>query len=193
MKSVHTFVWNEPLQFSEKVAFAEFWWKDHNFLNMQTGELGPTISLFNYWNDLVLGSEETCFLEVGAYVRLKRATGGVRKCRFCWIWVKIPQFFENKNVRVGPKDFTVWLLKWCCLRLSRNVFYGSQSIRVSGTGHHSSLRVSFLLNLAENITFLKNIKTEEWDLKNLLFNCWNDLVLGSVEIYFLEVGAFLSL
>ena len=51
------------------------------------------------------------------------------------------------------------------------MFYGSQSKRVSGTGHHSSLRVSFLLNLAENITFLKNIKTEEWDLKNLLFNC----------------------
>ena len=29
-----------------------------------------------------------------------------------------------------------------------------------------------------------NIKTEEWDLKTLLFNYWHDLVFGSVERYF---------
>ena len=32
------------------------------------------ILLFNYCQDLILGSAETCFLEVGAYVSLKQAT-----------------------------------------------------------------------------------------------------------------------
>ena len=34
-----------------------------------------------------------------------------------------------------------------------------------------------------------NIKTEEWDIKFLLFNYWNGLALDSLEISFLEVGA----
>ena len=34
---------------------------------------------------------------------------------------------------------------------------------------------------------------EEWNLKMLLFNYSNDLVLGSVETYFLEVRAHVSL
>ena len=32
----------------------------------------------------------------------------------------------------------------------------------------------------------------EWDLTIFLFNYWNDLVLASVETYFLEVGAYMS-
>ena len=33
----------------------------------------------------------------------------------------------------------------------------------------------------------------EWDLKTLLFNYWKDLVLGSVETFFLEASAYMSL
>ena len=63
----------------------------------------------------------------------------------------------------------------------------------SERSHHRYLRVSFLLNLNENITFFFNIKTVEWELKIWLFNYWNDLALSSVEKYFLEVGAYVSL
>ena len=58
------------------------------------------------------------------------------------------------------------------------------------------------LQVSDTIDFAKfdwkyhiflNIKTAEWDLKILLFIYWNDLALGSVEAYFLEVGAYLSL
>ena len=56
---------------------------------------------------------------------------------------------------------------------------------------HISERVVLLI-LAESITFLK-YKTKEWDLKSLLFNYWNDLVLSSVKTRFLEVGAYVFL
>ena len=85
------------------------------------------------------------------------------------------------------------LLKWPFVRLRRKIFSGSQCIRVSETSHHRYLRGSFLLNLNENITFFLNIKMGEWELKIWLFNYWNDLALGSVEKYFLEVGAYVSL
>ena len=38
-----------------------------------------------------------------------------------------------------------------------------------------------------------NRKTGEFDLNIFLLNYWNDLVLGAVEIYILEAGAYLSL
>ena len=63
--------------------------------------------MFNYWNDFVLGLVETYFLEVGAYVSLKRATTGVWEGQICWNWVEIPQFFKYKNGGVGPKCFIV--------------------------------------------------------------------------------------
>ena len=43
------------------------------------------------------------------------------------------------------------------------------------------------------ISHFFNIKTEEWDLKILLFNYWNGAVLGSEETYFPEVGPYVSL
>ena len=92
----------------------------------------PKTLLINYWKDLVLGSVETYFLEVGAYMSLKGAPAGV----------------------------------WGGL---------------------------FLLNLTGNITLFLNLKMEEEDLKLLLFNYWNDLVLSSVETYFLKVVPHLSL
>ena len=42
------------------------------------------------------------------------------------------------------------------------------------------------------ILFVLNMKTE-WDLTNLLFNLWNGLALGSLQTFFLEFGAYLSL
>ena len=70
--SMHACLWNEPLQFSEKVAFAEFEWKDHNFLNIKTGEWDLTILLFSNWNYIVLDALETYIHEVSAYVVSER-------------------------------------------------------------------------------------------------------------------------
>ena len=106
---------------SERVLFVEFEWKYHNFLNIKTGNCYLKL-LFDYWNDLVLGSIEAYFMEVGAHVSLKRATAGV--------W-----------------GFILAEFKW---------------------KYQNSL----------------NIKTRKWDLETLLFDYWNYLVLGSVEIYF---------
>ena len=58
------------------------------------------------------------------------------------------------------------------------------------------LQVSDMIDFAKfdwNYNIFLNTKTEEWDLKILLFIYWNDLPLGSVETYFLEDGAYLSL
>ena len=87
-KSVHARVWNESLQVSEKVGFAQFDWKYYKLLNIKTGEWDLRILLFTYWNEL------------GAYVCLKGATAGVWECRFCWIWLKISQFFNYKQGKV---------------------------------------------------------------------------------------------
>ena len=103
-------------------------------------------------NDLLLGSVETYFLEVGAYVSLKGATAGVSEGHFCWIWLEISQFLKYKNGVVRPKNLIVSLLKWSCLRVSRNIFVGSRWIRVSETSHCRCLRGWFLLNLTGNIT-----------------------------------------
>ena len=53
------------------------------FLNRKTEERDLNILLFNYLNDLVLGSAETNFLEIVAYVSLKGATAGFGEGRFC--------------------------------------------------------------------------------------------------------------
>ena len=52
-------------------------------------------------------STKSTFLKVGAYISLKRATAGVLEGRFCWIWMKMPQFLKYKSGGVGPKTFTV--------------------------------------------------------------------------------------
>ena len=39
--------------------FADFDWKYHIFFNIKTEERDLKILLFNYWNDLALGSVET--------------------------------------------------------------------------------------------------------------------------------------
>ena len=90
---------------SERVVFAKFDWKYNSFLNGKTDEWDLKILLFNHWNDLALGSVETYFLEFGAYVSVKRATGCVWEGGFCWIWLEISHFFKYKNGGVGPKNF----------------------------------------------------------------------------------------
>ena len=93
---------------------------------------------------------------------------------------------------MGPKIFSVKLLKWSCLRLRRNIFFRSCCICVSERCHHRCLVRMFCWIWLETSHFL-NIKTEDWDLKILLFNYWNDLALGSVETYFFEVTAYMCL
>ena len=106
-KSLHNCLWKEPLQVSERVVFAEFDWNYHTFLNIKKDEWDLTILLFNYWNDLVSGLVEAYFLEVDAYVCVKRATAGVWEGGFCWIWLEISHFFKYKNGEVGPNNFIV--------------------------------------------------------------------------------------
>ena len=157
--SVETFSGSRCIRVSEtshqiclRVIFAEFEWKYHNSLNTKTGEWALKLLLFNYCKDLVWGSIETYFLEVGAYVSLKRATTGLSEARFCWIWVKMLQFFKYKNGGVGPTDFTVKLLKWSCLGLSRNIISGSRCKHVSEISQRRCLRGLYLQNLSENFT-----------------------------------------
>ena len=47
------------------------------FLKSKTGGMGPIFFLLNYLYGLFLGSVETYFLKVGAYVSLKRANTGL--------------------------------------------------------------------------------------------------------------------
>ena len=90
-----------------EVRFCCIWLKLSLFLNIKADEWDLIDLLFNYWYGLALSSVETCFLEVGAYVSLKRATTGLEEDRFCWIWQKISLVFQYKNGGVGPRYFTV--------------------------------------------------------------------------------------
>ena len=135
--------------------FCRIWVKILHFLSIKTGEWDLKILLFNYWNYLLLGLLEVYFLEVGAYIFLKRAATGIWEGSFFWIWVKMPQSFKYKNGGVWPKHFSVYLLKRSCFGLSKNIFFGSRCIRVSETRRHRCLRGSLLLNLSENTTTFK--------------------------------------
>ena len=64
------------------------------------------ILLFSYWNDLVLDLVETYFLEVGAYVSLKRATASVWEGRFADLEWKYHSF---SNIKTGEWEMKVFL------------------------------------------------------------------------------------
>ena len=105
---MHTCLRNEPSQLPERVVFAEFEWICQNFLNIKTGEWDLNVLLSNYWKDLVLVSGETYFLEVAAYVSLKRAAAGVLEGffgQFEW------EYYIYLSIKAGDldlnKDFTV--------------------------------------------------------------------------------------
>ena len=87
-----------------------FWWiwvKIAHFFKYWNGEWEQNVLFFNYWNDFILGWVETYFLEVSAYMSVKRATAGVWEGRFFRIWVKILHLLKYRNEGVGLKDFTV--------------------------------------------------------------------------------------
>ena len=90
-------LWKEPPQVSERVVFAEFDWKYETFLNIKREERELKILMFNYWNDLFLGSVETNFLEHDAYVYVKRAPAGVQESPFCLIRPVISNFLNIKT------------------------------------------------------------------------------------------------
>ena len=147
---MHTFLWNEPPEVSDRVVFAEFEWKCHCFWNLKKGEWDLKIFFFNCWNDFVLDSN------ISSGSRCMRVSEtNHHRCligSFCWIWVKTSLFFKSKNGGVGSKNFFVEELKWFSLRFRSNICSISQSIRVFETSHHKCLIRSFLLNSRENIT-----------------------------------------
>ena len=152
---MHTCSWNQPIQVSDRVIFCEIEWTYHCFSHIKKGKWHLKIFWFNYWKDLALGSVETVFLEVGAYVFLKPATTGVWEGRFCWMWVKTSLFSKYENRGVGPKKFLAAYLKWFFPKFRKIIFFGSRCIRVSETSHQRCLSRSFLLNLSENITVIE--------------------------------------
>ena len=97
---MHTCLWTETPQVSESVIFAEFEQKYNNFLKIETGEWDLKPLIFNYWNDFIIGSVQTCFLKVGAYVSLKQASVG----HFVLNLTENVTFFKHKNGQVGPKN-----------------------------------------------------------------------------------------
>ena len=82
--------------------FCCIWLKILLLFNTKTEEWDLKVLLFNYWNGLVLGSVESSFLEVGAYVSLKRATTGLWEVRFCCIWQKLSLFLNIKADEWDP-------------------------------------------------------------------------------------------
>ena len=137
-------------------------WQEAKRSTLYQNNNGSTITVELRW------LKSIC-LELSAYVFLKKAAIGVWEGRFCWIWVKISQFFNYNNSGVRPKNFIVYMLKRSCLGLIRNTLCASRCIRVSETNHHRCLIGSFTEFEWEYHKF-SSTKTGEWDLKILLFN-----------------------
>ena len=131
----------------------------HFFKDKKTKEWDLKILLFNCWKDFALASLEKYIFEVGTYVSLKGATGGMWEGCFYRMWLEISRLFKYKNGGVVPKDFIVSMLKRFCLRLRRNLFLRSRCIHISERSHCRFVRGSTLLNLTGNITFFLNIKS----------------------------------
>ena len=79
--NVFSGIWCIPLSQTSYHRFLEglfgwIWLKPSLFLNIKTEECDLKVLLLIYWNGLALGSIQTDFLEVGAYLPLERATGG---------------------------------------------------------------------------------------------------------------------
>ena len=141
------------------------------------------IIFFIYWTDIVIGSVESYFLEVGAYVSLKRDN---MRVIFADFEIKYHCFWNIKTEKWGLKIFLFHF--WNDLFLGPVETYFLES-------RHTSLR-NKPPQVSHSVVFAKfswsnynccNTKMGETDLKRLLFNHWNDIVLGSAEICFPEV------
>ena len=115
-KAVHMCLWKEPPQVSERFVFPKFDWEYHILLKIKTEEWDLKLLLFNYWNNLFLGSVKTYFLEVGAYVSVKRGSTSVSKGRFCLIWLEISHFLNIKGKE--------WNLKVLLFNYWNDFFWG---------------------------------------------------------------------
>ena len=183
---MHTCLWNNPSQVSERINFAEFKWKYHIFLNLKTKEWDLKIFMFNYWNDLLLGSVETYFLVFHTCL-WNEPPQVSESVVFAEFEEKIPRFFKSKTGELDLKilkfnywnDFVLGSVETCFWKPVLKFLWNEPS------------QVSERLVFAEldwNYHIFWNVKTEKRDLKILLFNYWNDFVLRSVETCFLEVG-----
>ena len=172
------------------VVFAELEGKYHNFLDIKIWDCKLNVLQWNYCKDLVLGAVETKFLEIGVYVSLKQVTAVVWEDRVYRIWVKIQQFLY---VKTGDLDLKISLFNYSddlVLHWAESHFLNIDvylSLKQAPTGLWGVRLCWIWVKIPQ---FLSNIKTGEWNLKNSLFNYWNDLMLGWVETYFLEVGAY---
>ena len=133
--------------------------------------------MLNYRNHLIWGSLETYFLGVDVYVSLKWVATVVREGHFCWIWVKIPQYFECKGGGLGSKVFIAKLLKWSYLRLIRHIYFLGVDAYVSLKRVATSVWECRFCWIWVKIPQSFNIKTREWNLKIWRFNYWKDLIL----------------
>ena len=105
-------------------------------------------------------------------------------------WVKISQLLKSINGGVGTTKFFL-LLKWFCFRATKNIFSGSRCILMFVKSHYKCLIVSLLLKWVKTSLILKSIN---WGVRTKNFFCYrNDLSPGSVEVYFLEDGAYMCL
>ena len=84
-------------------------------------------------------------------------------------WVKILLFLKSINGGVGSKNFLI--LKWSCLRVSKNIFSGIRFIRASEKSNHRLLRGSFLSNW-EKISLLLQSANGVVKTKIFLFLKW---------------------
>ena len=188
---MHMFLWKKLPQVAQRVVFAEFDWKYHAFLNIKTEVWDLKILLFIYWNHVFLGSIETYFLEVCAYVSVKRTTASVWEVCFCLISLEISHFFKYKNGGVGPNNFIVNLLKLFFLGSVEHIFWKSMHMCLWKEPTQLPQRAVFCCFLLE-ILHLFKYKNGGVGFKILLFSCRNDIFLGSIETFFLEVCAYLS-
>ena len=108
-------------------------------------------------------------------------------------WMKISLLLKSINGKVAIKNF--FLLKWYCLRISRNIFSGSRCICVFEKNLQRFLIVLLLLNWVKILTFLKSIY---WGVgtKSFLFLKWSwprlsrNIFSGNGCIFISEKGQY---
>ena len=158
--------WKEPQQVSESVAFAEYVW-----------------NMFDMCHKFLKIKTEEWDLKILQFDYWNHlALGSGETC-----------FLEvSANIKTEEWDLTILLFRYW----NGSVLGSLQMFFLEVEAYASLKRVT--AGLWEDCFWLKkllffNKRKEEWELKVLLFNYGNSLALGSVKIFFLEVGAYMSL
>ena len=114
LDSVETYVLEVGVYESLKEATTGVWegcfcwlWPEISRFSKYKNRGGPKSFIAQLLKWSCLGSVKTFFLEVCAYVSLKRATAGILEGHFCWIWLEISHFFKYRKGGAVPKKFIV--------------------------------------------------------------------------------------